>query len=67
MLIETKFNMKDILKCSIAGYEGEVFAITKYATGCIHYALACKKLKPDGTIHELQWFDESNLEKVKRD
>ena len=67
MTIKTKFDMKDILKCSIAGYEGEVFAITKYATGCTHNALACKKLRPDGTIHELQWLDESNLKRVNKE
>ncbi len=67
MKIETKFNMKDILKDSISGFEGVVVAITKFATGCVHYGLALRNLKADGTLYEWQWLDESNLVRVNKE
>ena len=67
MNIKTKFDMKDILKDSISGFEGVVVAITKFATGCVHYGLALRNLKADGTLYEWQWLDESTLECVNKD
>lgn len=64
MTIQTKFNMNDVLRDTTSGFTGQVLGITRYSTGCTHYGLAPKTLKPDGTIHTWEWFDESRLEVV---
>lgn len=62
---EPKFNMNDVLQDRVSGFKGEVLGITFYDTGCIHYGLAGTTLKPDGSLHDWQWFDESRLKLVK--
>jgi hypothetical protein len=65
MTIVSKFNMHDQLKDSVSGFAGQVLGITQYNTGCIHYGLAPRSLKPDGSVHTWEWFDESRLELVQ--
>lgn len=60
-----KFDMNDLLKDNISGFNGRVQGITFYSTGCISYGLAATTLKPDGTIMDFQWLDESRLCLVK--
>lgn len=60
------YNLNDVLKDNVAGFKGKVLGITFYATGCIHYGLAPTKLKPDGSVGDWQWFDESRLVLVKK-
>jgi heat shock protein HspQ len=62
-MIEHKFDLGDTLKEKVTGVVGVVLGITKYATDCIHYGIQAK-IKPDGSIPEWHWFDESRLDKV---
>jgi hypothetical protein len=60
--MEPKFGFGEILKDKVTGFTGVCMGITFYATGCIHYGLALRKIKDDGTTHDWQWFDESRVE-----
>jgi hypothetical protein len=62
---EPKFNMNDVLKDTISGFKGQVQGITFYATGCIHYGLVSTQTKPDGTLMDWVWLDETRLILVK--
>jgi hypothetical protein len=61
MNITTKFNLHDILRDAVSGFQGEVLAISRYATGCTHYGIAPKHTTKDGKIMEWEWLDESRL------
>lgn len=60
-----KYEMYDLLREKICGFEGKVIGIIFYDTGCTHYVIAPEKLKPDGEPQEAQWYDEMRLELVK--
>jgi len=66
MIINTKFNMNDILQDRVSGFKGQVLGVTKYDTGCTHYGLAPTKVNKDGMLSEWLWFDESRLTLVKK-
>jgi hypothetical protein len=57
--------MGDILKDEISGFQGKVIVISFYSTGCTHYGLASTKLKEDGTVYDVMWFDESRMILIK--
>ncbi len=59
-----KFELGEILKDKVTGFQGAVMAQAMYFTGCAHYALCFQGLK-DGKIPEWEWIDTSRLERVK--
>ena len=61
--MKAKYDFGDSLFDVVTGYSGVVMAVTFYASGCIHYGLASRKTKEDGTLPEWEWLDESRLEK----
>jgi len=59
--MQTKFQLGDVLKDVVTGYEGVVLAITHYYTGCVHYCLQSRKLDKDGKERTWESYDESRL------
>jgi len=59
-----KFELGEILKDKITGFQGVAMARTEYFTDCTHYGLAAQKVKDDGTVQDWQWFDETRLVKI---
>jgi len=55
-----KFELGDLLREKVTGFEGVVMAVSYYFTGCNHYGLVSRNLK-DGVPVDWQWFDESRL------
>ena len=47
-----KFNLYDILKDNITGYQGVCLGRSDYFTGCRHYGLVAQKLNKDGKPQE---------------
>lgn len=64
--IETKFKMGDVLKDKVTGFTGAVLCISRYSTGCTHYALQAQKVGKDGKISEWENFDETRLTKTTK-
>ena len=59
-------NPKSILFGSIAsdlvtGFKGVVVARTEWMTGCTRYGIQSRKLKEDGSVLDIQWFDEAQI------
>ena len=65
MNFNSKFEMRDVLVEDVTGFKGTVLSISFYDTGCVHYGICGAELKPDGSVHEWQWFDQSRLSLVK--
>ena len=65
MKIDNKFNLGDLLKESVTGFEGVVMCVSLYSTGCLHYGLQSKKLKDDGQVNDWQYFDQSQLSLIE--
>lgn len=61
--MKAKYDFGDLLSDLVTGYSGVVMAITFYSSGCIHYGLAGRKTKEDGTLPEWEWLDESRLKR----
>jgi len=59
-----KFELGEILKDKITGFQGVVMGRTEYFTECTHYGLACQTLK-DGKPMDWEWFDETRLAHVE--
>lgn len=66
MKISIKYDMGEILKDIVTGFEGPVLGITLYATGCTHYGLSSQKVQEDGSISDWNWFDESRVISTER-
>ena len=58
-------NLGEEIKCKVSGFKGIVVAQTEYLNGCIRCGVQ-PKVKKDGTLPEVQWFDEPQLEVVGR-
>ena len=54
----------DIARDAITGFEGHVYGICHYQTGC-DQALLLPPVKDDGTKIDGQWFDVDRLTKVR--
>ncbi len=65
-MTEFKFGQGDMVKDSISGFKGIVASRCDHFYGCNTYGVKQKKLKDDGTVQDAQWFDEPQLEMVKR-
>jgi hypothetical protein len=61
-----KFNLGDEVKDSITGFSGIITARTQFLNGCIRYGITCTKLNKDGIPLESEYFDEQQLELVKK-
>ncbi len=55
-----KFELGEVLKDKITGFEGVAMARSEYFTDCIHYGLCSTSLK-DGKPMEWEYFDETRL------
>ena len=55
-----KFNLGDVLKCTVTGYTGTVICRNEWLNGCVQYCLK-SKVDKDGKIQEGEWFDEGQL------
>ena len=64
-MFETKFNLGDLLRDQVSGFEGIVMVIAFYHTGCVHYGLASQKLHTEGKITDWEWIDESRLMSIQ--
>ena len=53
------------VKDKISGFEGIAVCRTEWLYGCVRYGLQSDKLKEDGTLTEIQSFDEPQLELMK--
>lgn len=58
-----KFNLGEVLKDKITGFQGVAIGRTEYLTGCTHYGL-CSQILKDGKPIEWEWIDEFRLVKV---
>ncbi len=61
-----KFELGEVLKDTISGFEGVAMARTQYHTGCNHYGLAPQKLTKEGKLPEWEFFDESRLVRARK-
>jgi hypothetical protein len=58
------FNLGDIVRDPLTGYEGTVIGRTMWLWGCVTIGVLSKELH-DGLPIESQWFDEDRLEDVE--
>lgn len=58
-----KFELGEVLKDKVTGFQGVVMARTEYFTDCIHYGLCSQTLK-DGKPIDWEWLDETRLIQV---
>lgn len=56
-----KYEIGQILKDKITGFEGVVMARSEYYTGCNQYGLARRNLDKDGRVGGWEWIDEIRL------
>jgi len=59
------FELGEVLRDKITGFEGVCLGITHYLTGCTHCGLQAQKLDDKGAPGDWQWFDTTRLESVK--
>lgn len=62
--MERKFELGEILKDKISGFQGVAMARIEYFTDCVHYGL-CPQALINGKSVEWEYFDETRLVKVK--
>jgi len=58
-----KFELGEILKDKVTGFQGVAMGRTEYFTNCSHYGLCSQSLK-DGKTLDWEWFAETRLIKV---
>jgi len=59
-----KFELGEILKDKITGFQGVAMARTEYFTDCVHYGI-CQQSLNNGKPGDWEWFDETRIIKVK--
>ena len=59
--MEFKFELGEVLKDKITGFEGVAMGRTEYFTDCTHYGLCSQSLNKDGEPIGWHWFDETRL------
>lgn len=62
---DSKFELYQSIKDVVSGFEGIIMAISEYHNGAIHYGIASRKLKDDGSVREWEWFDETRCKFIK--
>lgn len=58
-----KFELGEIIKDKVTGFQGVAMARTEYFTDCAHYGL-CSQTLEGGKPLDWVWFDETRLVKV---
>ena len=58
-----KFQLGEVLKDKVTGFQGAVMVRAHYFTGCVHYGLCPQELK-DGKPIDWEWIDSSRLIRV---
>ncbi len=61
-----KFELGQVLKDIITGFEGVAVARTQYHTGCVRYSLQSQKLTKEGATKTWDDFDEITLVATKK-
>ena len=61
-----KFELGETAIDIITEFEGLIIARSQHITGCNTYALK-RKVQPDGTIKDAEWFDEPRLNLVNQE
>jgi hypothetical protein len=61
-----KFELGEVLKDVVTGFQGVAMGRTQYFTDCNHYGLCSQKLDKDGKIGEWVWLDETRLIRTKK-
>ena len=56
-----KFEIGEVVKDIVTGFEGVIMSVTYYFTGCNHYGLCSQNLGEKEKIDEWKWFDEKRL------
>ena len=64
-MVDLIFDFGDRIRDKITGFEGIVAAKSEYFNGCKRYGVQGLKLKEDGTVTELEWFDAQQVELLK--
>ena len=59
--MEFKFQMLEIVKDKVSGYQGVVMVRSEFSTGCAHYGVASQSLTSEGKVKDWEYFDESRL------
>jgi hypothetical protein len=59
-----EFELGEVLKDKVTGFQGVAMGRTEYFTDCSHYGLCSQSLK-DGKPMEWEWFDETRLVRVE--
>jgi hypothetical protein len=59
-----KFELGDVLKDVVTGYQGVAMARVQYFTGCNHYALLSQKVNDKQKPDDWVYFDERRLSQV---
>jgi len=62
--MSVKFELGEVLKDKISGFQGVAMARCEYFTDCIHYGL-CSQTMQNGKPMEWEYFDETRLVRVK--
>ena len=62
--MEPQFELGEVLRSSIDGFEGLCTGISTYLTSCNRYQLRPITLNADKTQRVAVWFDEGELERV---
>lgn len=60
-----KIDLGVIVKDKVSGLVGVVMGRTEYLTGCAHIGIAPQKVRPDGSLADWQWVDETRCELVR--
>ena len=67
IILQAAFAMGDRVRDRISGWTGIVIGCTHWLNGCIRYGVQKEKLQPkEGKFEDVPWFDEQQLELVKR-
>ena len=59
-----KFELGEVLKDIVTGFQGVAMGKTTYFTGCDHYGLCSQNLKDSAPL-DWQWFDKTRLVRVE--
>jgi len=61
MLSEEPIPLGSIASDIVTGFKGVIVARTEWMTGCTRYGIQSRKLKEDGSVLDIQWFDEAQV------
>ena len=59
-----KFEMNQVVKDKVTGFQGIILARLEFATGCQHYGISVQSVTPGSKIPDWEYLDEARLELV---